>query len=145
MKVTINNFAANLKFLRKELLGLERKKLSEKIDVHPQTITSWEAGKNTPPDGKMQDLCNILSQFFPEFLLTPATFVTENFRAIYQNLPKTNSGMKEFLNDEQIQIEMNPNKDEIYMLKAIRFPSILEPSKEFYIHALLDLRKSMRK
>jgi transcriptional regulator with XRE-family HTH domain len=51
-------------------------------------------------------------------------------------------GLLEFLNDERNRLLMNPTPQEIEELKRIRFLGSHRPSKQFFIDALFEYRRS---
>jgi hypothetical protein len=51
-------------------------------------------------------------------------------------------GLAELLQDESQRLMMNITEEEVELLRTIRLNSRIRPSKQFFIQALLDYRKS---
>ena len=119
--------------------GISQENLSERIGVNRSYLSLVENGKSSPTfdflekvavglELKAEDLVlgQDISQYFRE---------APDYGYVYD-------GLAQFLEDREQRLLMNPTEEEIEVLQRIRVGIDYQPSKRFFVEALLDLRKS---
>lgn len=166
--LTKTTTSKNLEYLLK-IGGWKQRFIANKLKVSEDTVSSWISGRYYPQPSRIQQLCdffnNRLKNDFGE--ITPERLKNENLEDFqrrheihfrldsaeimepsprYEEKPdQLTQGMREFLDDKKTLDLMKVTEEEIKVLKGIQFRDHrFQPSKQFYIDALFDYRKSKK-
>lgn len=94
--ISVNDFGVNLKYLRKNVLGLTQEQMAEKLKVSPTQYKNYEQGRSQPAIDKLIEMCKIL-EIPADYLLRTKDKRYENFAtaALFQELQNMDSDKSE--------------------------------------------------
>jgi transcriptional regulator with XRE-family HTH domain len=122
-------------------VGISQEDLSEKAEINRTYLSQIENGKSSPTEKKIKKIAEALGVPASELMeeTTPYSGEAPTFEYDADAIP---AGLVEFLNDERTLLLMNPTTDEVEILKSIRFIDSFRPSKQFFMEALIEHRRS---
>ena len=119
--------------------GLSQEALADKISVNRSYLSLVENGKSSPTFEFVEKIAQGIDLRVEDIILGEQgrylVYDAEDEAPMYD-------GLSELLQDHHQMILMNITEEEIDVLRTIRLNSRIRPSKEFFIQALLDFRKS---
>lgn len=113
--------------------------LSERIGVNRSYLSLVENGKSSPTFDFIEKVADGLELNIEDLVL--GQDISQYFREVTDH-GFVYEGLAQFLEDREQRLLMNPTEEEIKMLQRIRVGVDYQPSKRFFVEALLDLRKS---
>ena len=119
--------------------GLSQEALADKISVNRSYLSLVENGKSSPTFEFVEKIAKGIDLRVEDIILG------EQGRYLFydaEDEAPMYDGLSELLQDHHQMILMNITDEEIDVLRTIRLNSRIRPSKEFFIQALLDFRKS---
>ena len=121
---------------------LSQEELAARAGINRTYLSQLENGRSSPTLEVLERIARALD-------LGAAALITETPAARepephYEIEPETPiyPGLKEFLDDERTRLLMKPTPEEIEVLKSIRFLDRFRPSRQFFIEALFEYRRS---
>ena len=142
----------NIKFLRSKM-GMKQVFLAELLDLDASTIWGWESKKYPVPDGRLYQICEIFNNYLKSELgeLTPDRLKFEDLslaekpsakeRVVNREPNQMTEGLQQLIDSKEFSL-MGVTEEELKVLQGIVFRHFFRPSKQFYIDALFDYRKS---
>lgn len=134
------NFSARLKQLRRER-SMSQGELADAAGINRSYLSMVENDRSSPTMEVVQRLAKGLElniwQLLTDIEEKHFTYELPDEGEIYP-------GLKELFNSDEDMLLINPSIEEIELLKSIRFSGNYQPSKKFFIEALLDFRRSKR-
>ena len=121
--------------------GLSQEELAEKADINRTYLSQLEHNKSSPTLDVVERIAAALGVTSVE-LMGGASGDGESRPAVEYSSDSIHPGLQEFLDDERTRLLMNPTAAEIEILKSIRFIDSFRPSKQFFIEALFEYRRS---
>ncbi|MCB9358242.1 MAG: helix-turn-helix transcriptional regulator [Calditrichaeota bacterium] len=125
---------------RKEA-GLSQEALAELVRVNRSYLSLVENGRSSPTFDFLEKVSSGLNMRVEELLLGREVFKHITYSPeegyIYR-------GLKDFFEDREQMLLMNPSAEELVALKAIQLHPEHDPTKRFFVDALLDLRRTRR-
>ncbi len=119
--------------------GLSQEALADKISVNRSYLSLVENGKSSPTFEFVEKIAQGIDLRVEDIILGEQgrylVYDAEDEAPMYD-------GLSELLQDHHQMILMNITDEEIDVLRTIRLNSRIRPSKEFFVQALLDFRKS---
>ena len=119
--------------------GLSQEALADKISVNRSYLSLVENGKSSPTFEFVEKIAQGIDLRVEDITLGEQgrylVYDAEDEAPMYD-------GLSELLQDHHQMILMNITDEEIDVLRTIRLNSRIRPSKEFFVQALLDFRKS---
>lgn len=119
--------------------GLSQEALADRIRVNRSYLSLVENGKSSPTFEFVEKIAGGIGLRVEDIILGERgrylVYDTDDEAPMYE-------GLSELLQDEGQMILMNITDEEVDILRSIRLNSRIRPSKEFFIQALLDFRKS---
>ena len=119
--------------------GISQEGLSEKIRVNRSYLSLVENGKSSPTFDFLEKVASGLELKIEDLILG------QDISKYFREVPERGfvyEGLAEFLEDKEQRLLMNPSEDEIEALQKIQIGVDYQPTKRFFVEALLDLRKS---
>ncbi len=121
---------------------LSQGELADRADINRTYLSQLENGRSSPTLEVLERIARALD-------VETAELISET-QAAREPLPRYESvveepayeGLREFLEDERTRLLMKPTPEEIEVLKSIRFLDRFRPSKQFFIEALFEYRRS---
>ena len=144
--------SANLRYLRNRL-GMKQDFIGKNLRVSADTIWSWEAGRTSPQPSRMQQICDFFNNYLKSELgeLTPDRLKFEDLslaekpsakeRVVNREPNQMTEGLQQLIDSKEFSL-MGVTEEELKVLQGIVFRHFFRPSKQFYIDALFDYRKS---
>jgi len=133
-------FGERLRQLRREC-GLSQGELADRAEINRSYLSMIENNRSSPTMDVVTRLAKGLDisvwQLLSDVEERHFTYDATQEIDIYP-------GLKDLLDSEEDMLLINPSVDELELLKSIRFSSNYQPSKRFFIDALLDYRRSKR-
>ncbi|MBK6766330.1 MAG: helix-turn-helix transcriptional regulator [bacterium] len=118
---------------------ISQEALSGLVRVNRSYLSLVENGRSSPTLDFLEKISAGLNLRVEELILGKLAFehitYTPEDGYVY-------SGLQDFLDDKEQRLLMNPSPDEILALKAIKLHPKHDPTKRFFIDALLDLRRT---
>lgn len=129
-----------LKKIRREK-GISQEELAHKAEINRSYLSMVENGHSSPTMDVVQRLAEGLGVSI-WLLLSDMdnkhyTYDSEHGFEIYP-------GLRQLLESDEDMLLINPSPEEVMLLKSIRFSGNFQPTKRFFIEALLDFRRSQR-
>lgn len=119
--------------------GLSQEVLADRIGVNRSYLSLVENGKSSPTFEFVEKIAGGIELRVEDIILGERgrylVYDADDEAPMYE-------GLSELLQDQEKTILMNITDEEIDILRSIRLNSRIRPSKEFFIQALLDFRKS---
>ncbi|MBM3324852.1 MAG: helix-turn-helix transcriptional regulator [Calditrichaeota bacterium] len=119
--------------------GLSQEALADRIGVNRSYLSLVENGKSSPTFEFVEKIAGGMSLRVEDIVLGERgrylVYDAEDESPMYE-------GLAELLQDESQVLLMNITDEEKEILRTIRLNSRIRPSKQFFIQALLDFRKS---
>lgn len=119
--------------------NMSQEALADKIGVNRSYLSLVENGKSSPTFEFVEKIAGGIDLRVEDIILGEKgrylVYDSEDEAPMYD-------GLQELLQDQHQVILMNITEEEIDILRTIRLNSRIRPSKEFFIQALLDYRKS---
>lgn len=132
------NIGERIRDARKDA-DISQEALSSLVRVNRSYLSLVENGRSSPTLDFLEKIASGLNQRIEELILGKEAFrhitYTPEQGYVY-------TGLQDFLDDEEQQLLMNPSPDEVIALKAIRLHPKHDPTKRFFVDALLDLRRT---
>ncbi|MBU0691262.1 helix-turn-helix domain-containing protein [bacterium] len=119
--------------------GISQEGLSDRIKVNRSYLSLVENGKSSPTFDFLEKVADGLELKTEDLVL--GQDISQYFREVSDH-GFVYEGLARFLEDREQRLLMNPSEEEIEMLQKIRVGIDYQPSKRFFVEALLDLRKS---
>ncbi|MCC6476481.1 helix-turn-helix transcriptional regulator [bacterium] len=117
---------------------MSQEELADRVHVNRSYLSLVENGKSSPTIEFLEKIAGGMNMRAEEIILGRALFqhftLDPNSRFIYK-------GLADFLADEEQMLLMNPSDEEVVALKSLLVHSDHNPSKKFFVDALLDMRK----
>jgi len=120
---------------------LSQEELARRAGLNRTYLSQVENGHSDPTTSVVARLAEALGVSLADLLPGPppdpepaSRFTTDPDECIYP-------GLLDFLADERARLLMNPTAEEIGILKSIRFQDRFQPSRQFFIDALFDIRR----
>jgi transcriptional regulator with XRE-family HTH domain len=123
----------------RKLAGQSQEGLADRIKVNRSYLSLVENGKSSPTYDFLEKVAAGLGIKAEELVLGPEGAGTVG--AGFAVEPRY-EGLAELLRDDAQMLLMNPTPEELDILKSISVNSRFQPSKKFFIEALLDYRKN---
>ena len=120
-------------------VGISQENLSERIGVNRSYLSLVENSKSSPTFDFLEKIADGLELKVEDLVL--GQDISQYFREATDH-GYVYDGLAQFLEDREQRLLMNPTEDEIEVLQRIRVGIDYQPSKRFFVEALLDLRKS---
>lgn len=134
----MTRIGVRIRSARKEA-GLSQEVLAKKIGVNRSYLSLVENGKSSPTFEFVEKIAGGIGLRVEDIVLGEKgrflVYDTDDEAPMYE-------GLSELLQDQNQMILMNITDDEVDILRSIRLNSRIRPSKQFFIQALLDFRKS---
>ncbi len=115
--------------------------LAKRAGVNRTYLSMIENGKSSPTFDVVVKIARSLGMSISDLLTDEKArnyvYESETEFEIYP-------GLKELLGSEKELLLINPTEEEIELLKSIRLKGPFKPSKQFFIDALLDYRRSKK-
>jgi transcriptional regulator with XRE-family HTH domain len=119
--------------------GISQETLSGRIGVNRSYLSLVENSKSSPTFDFLGKVAEGLELKTEDLIL--GQDISQYFREV-PDYGYVYEGLAQFLEDREQRLLMNPSEEEIEALKRIRVGVHYQPSKRFFVEALLDLRKS---
>lgn len=133
-------FGNRLKTLRRRA-EMSQEELADRAGINRSYLSMIENGHSSPTMDVVQKLAQGLGvslwTLISEVEGRHFTYDTDDEFEMYP-------GLRELLESEEDILLMNPSVEEIELLKGLRFKGNYQPSKRFFIEALLDYRRSLK-
>lgn len=156
-----NRLGKMLRALRKKC-GLNQGELADRAGINRSYLSNLENGHSNPTIDVLEKLAQGLgigmNDLFPDGIITgsllsgdieagatdrsPLLKEEKHFTYDADNEFDIYPGLREFLNDEDEIMLAQPTKEEIELLRSIRFGRRFRPDKRFYRETLLSYRRS---
>ncbi|MCL4304921.1 helix-turn-helix transcriptional regulator [bacterium] len=118
---------------------MSQEALASLVHVNRSYLSLVENGRSSPTLEFLEKISSGLNLSIEELILGREAFrhitYTPEQGYVYR-------GLQEFLEDREQLLLMNPTESEIAALKAIRLHPDHDPTKRFFVDALLDLRRT---
>jgi transcriptional regulator with XRE-family HTH domain len=118
---------------------LSQEMLADRIGVNRSYLSLVENGKSSPTFEFVEKIAGGMGLRVEDVVLGEKgrylIYDAEDESPMYD-------GLAELLQDESQRLMMNITEEEVELLRTIRLNSRIRPSKQFFIQALLDYRKS---
>ncbi|MBU0518376.1 helix-turn-helix domain-containing protein [bacterium] len=135
------NVGSKIKEIRKRC-GLSQEELAEGAKINRTYLSQLENSRSSPTVAVLMRIANALEVDAVD-LISEAPSAREPGPYYESDLEgATHPGLQAFLDDERTRLLMNPNDEEIQLLKGIRFIDSFKPSKQFFVEVLLEMRRS---
>lgn len=118
--------------------GLSQEELAGKIRVNRSYLSLVENGKSSPTFEFMEKVAGGIGIRVEDLAVGrgPGEPWPDEFEG-----DSMHEGLAQLLADDEQMLLMNPSPDEVRILRSIRMDPRFQPSKKFFIEALLDFRK----
>lgn len=117
---------------------MSQETLAKAVRVNRSYLSLVENGRSSPTIEFLEKLAGGLHLRVEELLLGPQVFRYLSLSPKHGHLYR---GLQELLSDSDQMILMNPTPEEIEILKTIQLHPDHDPTKRFFVDALLDLRR----
>lgn len=118
---------------------LSQDTLAREVRVNRSYLSLVENGRSSPTIEFLEKVAAGLNMRVEELILGSAAFrylsLSERHGYVYR-------GLHELLEDQEQMLLMNPSPEEIEILKSIQLHPDHDPTKRFFVDALLDLRRT---
>jgi len=118
--------------------GLSQEELAASIRINRSYLSLVENGKSSPTFEFLEKVAGGIGIHVEDLVVGHGDRESSEDG---QNLVPVYDGLANLLRDEQQMLLMNPSPDEIRALHSIRVDRHHQPSKRFFVEALLDFRK----
>ena len=129
---------ARIREARKET-GISQEALAALVRVNRSYLSLVENGRSSPTFDFLEKVASGLNLRVEELMLGKAAFHHITYSPEHGYVYRA---LQEFLDDREQTLLMNPSDEEIVALKAVRLHPAHEPTKRFFVDALLDLRRT---
>jgi transcriptional regulator with XRE-family HTH domain len=121
---------------------LSQGELADRAEINRTYLSQLENGRSSPTLEVLERIARALGVETAE-LISEAQAAREP-EPQYETVVDVPAyqGLQEFLDDERTRLLMKPTPEEIEVLKSIRFLDRFRPSKQFFIEALFEYRRS---
>ncbi|MBI5058408.1 helix-turn-helix transcriptional regulator [candidate division KSB1 bacterium] len=133
----MSKIGSRIKEARKKA-GFSQETLADKIHVNRSYLSLVENGKSSPTFEFLDKVASGLSLQVEDLVLGQQI---SDFVLTHPSEAPMYEGLRDFMQDREQMLLMNPSDEEINILRAIRVDKRFRPSKRFFIDALLDYRK----
>ncbi len=118
---------------------LSQETLAKAVRVNRSYLSLVENGRSSPTIEFLEKLAGGLNIRIEELLLGSEVFRYISLSPRHGFLYR---GLQDFLADADQMLLMNPTSEEIEILKSIQLHPDHDPTKRFFVDALLDLRRT---
>lgn len=118
---------------------LSQETLAKAVKVNRSYLSLVENGRSSPTIEFLEKISGGLNLRVEELLLSPKVFRYVSLSPQHGYLYK---GLQDLLADNEQLLLMNPTNEEIEILKSIQLHPDHDPTKKFFVDALLDLRRT---
>ncbi len=118
---------------------MSQDQLAKAVRVNRSYLSLVENGRSSPTIEFLEKVAGGLNLRVEELLLRSEVFRYLSISPKHGYLYK---GLQDLLADDEQMLLMNPTNEEIEILKGIQLHPDHDPSKRFFVDALLDLRRT---
>jgi transcriptional regulator with XRE-family HTH domain len=118
---------------------MSQEALAKAVRVNRSYLSLVENGRSSPTIEFLEKLAVGLDLRVEELILGPEVFRYLSLSPRHGYLYR---GLQELLADDEQMLLMNPTSEEIEILKSMQLHPDHDPTKRFFIDALLDLRRT---
>jgi len=122
--------------------GMSQDDLAKLAKINRTYLSQLENNRSSPTVDVLFRLANAMEINAVKLITDPA-MARESGPYYETDLEGTMPpGLQSFLEDERTRLLMNPTEEEIEKLRSIRFIDTFQPSKQFFVEVLLEMRRS---
>lgn len=135
------NIGARIRSFRQRL-HLSQEELADRAEINRTYLSQLENSRSSPTLEILERIARALEVEVTELISEASAAREPEPQSEISHEKPTYSGLQEFLEDERTHLLMKPTPEEIEVLKSIRFLDRFRPSKQFFIEALFEYRRS---